>query len=141
MIRNALTRAMWTLNTGMGHLFQMHPGWLSEWLFTGPPPSSFLTRGQLRNSGKTLLGPLLQQWGERKQVTDPLACFLRGVVSCSLCGVRVRVCPEVRLEGQRRWFALPFDDVEYGEHTKYPAFAPDILFLLPTLHKWQLGSF
>ena len=141
MIRNALTRAMWTLNTGMGHLFQMHAGWLSEWLFTGPPPSSFLTRGQLRNSGKTLLGPLLQQWGERKQVTDPLACFLRGVVSCSLCGVRVRVCPEVRLEGRRRWFALPFDDVEYGEHTKYPAFAPDILFLLPTLHKWQLGSF
>ena len=60
------------------------------------------------------------------------------MVSCSLCGVRVRECPEVRLEGRCRWFALPFDDVEYGEHTQYVAFAPGILFLLPTLHKWQL---
>ena len=59
-------------------------------------------------------------------------------MSCSLCGVRVRECPEVRLEGRCRWFALPFDDVEYGEHTQYVAFAPGILFLLPTLHKWQL---
>ena len=51
------------------------------------------------------------------------------------------MCPEVRLEGWRRWLALPFDGVGYGEHTQYPAFVPDTLVLFPILHKWQLGSF
>ena len=53
-----------------------------------------LIRGQTRNSGKALLGYLLQQGAER--TNNRLPCLLTEVrVSWSFSGMRVVVCPEV----------------------------------------------
>ena len=59
-----------------------------------------LIRDQTRNSGKALLGPLLQQ-GEREQATGSLARFLGVGVGAagSLYGGEVVVCPGVGPEG------------------------------------------
>ena len=59
----------------------------------------------------------------------------------SLYGVRVGVCPGVGPEGWLRCFAHRFAGIERWGHVQYPAFAPDTLFLLPALQKWQLGFF
>ena len=85
--------------------------------------------------------PLLQQGG-LKQVTGSLAHSLpeEGQAG-SLCGVRVGVCPRVGLEGWLSCFAHPLGGVECRGHEQYPAFAPDLLFLLPALQKRQLGVF
>ena len=45
-----------------------------------------------------------------------------------------------RLEGWLRWSTHLFGGVECRRHAQYPAFAPNTLFLLPTLQKYQLGS-
>ena len=50
-----------------------------------------LTRGQTRNSGKALLGPLLQQWGARTSYRFPcsLAPLVGGKWAGSLYGVSI----------------------------------------------------
>ena len=68
-----------------------------------------LIRGQQRNPGKALLGPVLQQ-GDWEQTTRSLVCSFpegRGRQACSLYGVRGGVCPGLRPEGCLRWFAHP----------------------------------
>ena len=49
------------------------------------------------------------------------------------------MCPGVGLEGWLRCFAHPLGGVECREHARFPAFAPNALFLLPALQKWQLS--
>ena len=44
---------------------------------------------------------------ERKQVTDSFVCSPKRGQTHSLYGVRVEVCPGVRLEGWLRWSAHP----------------------------------
>ena len=73
--------------------------------------------------------------GEREQVTVSLARSPRRGRAGSLYGVRVGVCPGVEL----RWFAHPFGGAVRRGHAQYPAFAPNTLFLLRALQKWQLG--
>ena len=51
------------------------------------------------------------------------------------------MCSEVRLEGWLRWFANPLGGIECRGHTKYAVFAPNTLFLLWVLPKWQLDFF
>ena len=60
-----------------------------------------------RSSGKALLGLMCWQPGgrERKQVTDSFVCSPKRGQTHSLYGVRVEVCPGVRLEGWLRWSA------------------------------------
>ena len=100
---------------------------------------SKLIRGRTRNSGKALLGPLFQQRGVRTSNVFPCSVPKGGGRAGSLCGVRVGVYPEVRLEGWRRWSAPPFGGVESRGHVQDPAFAPNTLLLLPALPKWPLG--
>ena len=68
---------------------------LGEWYwsrFLALPNQLKLTRGQTRNSGKTLLEPLMQwKLGDPKQVIDSFACSLSRAQACSLNGVRVGV--------------------------------------------------
>ena len=105
----------------------------------GLPQSIEIARGQTRNSGKAYGDPCCSRV-EREQSTGFLAplCPERGWAG-SLYGVRVEVCPGVRLEGWLRWSAHPFGGVVCREHAQYPAFAPDTLLFLPVLQKWQLG--
>ena len=86
-----------------------------------------LTRDQTRNSGKALLGPLLQQ-GEREQATGSLACSfsLSGGTSLFLILGEGRGVSRNRLEGWLRWYWVQ------GAHA-VPC------FLLWALQKWQLG--
>ena len=51
------------------------------------------------------------------------------------------MCLGVRPEGRLRCFSHPLGGVECRGCAQYPAFAPDTLFLLPALQKWQLGFF
>ena len=92
--------------------------------------------------GKTLLGLLLQpRRDENKQHVPLLAHSLRWGQTCSLHRVRVGVCPGVRPEKWFRWFAHLLCGVEGGGLAQYPAFAPNTLYLLHALQKWQWGSF
>ena len=56
----------------------------------------------------------------------------------SLQGLRVGVCPGVRLEERLRLLAQPFGGILCRGHVQYPALAPDTLFLLQALQKGQL---
>ena len=58
-----------------------------------------LIKGQTRNAGKALLGPLLQQGGARTDNRFPCSPFVKAGRAGSLHGVRVEVFPGVRLEG------------------------------------------
>ena len=49
------------------------------------------------------------------------------------------MCPGFGREGRLRCFAHPLGGVVCRGHAQYPAFAPDTLFLLQALQKWQLG--
>ena len=49
------------------------------------------------------------------------------------------MCPGVGPEGWLRCFAHPLGGVVCRGHAQYPVFAPDTLFLLQALQKWQLG--
>ena len=51
------------------------------------------------------------------------------------------MCLGVRPEGRLRCFSHPLGGVEFSGRAQYPAFAPDTLFLLQALQKWQLGGF
>ena len=51
------------------------------------------------------------------------------------------MCPGVELEGLLRWFAHPLGGVVCRGHVQYPAFAPNTLFFLLALQKWQLSIF
>ena len=102
-----------------------------------------LIRGQTRNSGKALLGPLLQQGGSGNKQQVPLlvrspggqgvvSLFLiwgegRGVARGPARGVAQVFCPPLR------WWCVQ------GACVQYPAFAPDALLLFQALQKWQLG--
>ena len=85
-------------------------------------------------------GPLLQQMGE--QATVSLACSPpEGRQAYFLYGVRVGVCPGVRAEGWLRCFAHPLEGGVCRAHAQYPAFTPDMLFLLPGSSKLAVGFF
>ena len=79
----------------------------------------------MRNSGKALLGPLLQQGGASTYNKFPrwLAPWGVGGEPCSLYGVRVGVCPVVGSEEWLRWFAHPLSGGVCRGHAQYPAFA------------------
>ena len=97
-------------------------------------------RGQTRNSDKALLELLLQQWGVGTSNRFPSLLAPREWGRAgSLYGVRVGVCPGVRLAGWLRWSAHPFGGVVCRGRAQYPAFAPNPLLLLLALQKWQLG--
>ena len=70
-----------------------------------------LIRGQTRNSGKALLGPLLQQEGMKTSNRFPHSLH-KGGGADSLYGVRVGarvgLGPEVMPEEWLRWSAHPF---------------------------------
>ena len=55
-----------------------------------------------------------------------------------LYAVRVGVCPRVELEGWLRCFAHPSGGVVCRGHAQYRAFAPNVLFLVQALQRWQL---
>ena len=104
------------------------------------PQSIELARDQTGNSGKVLLGPLLQQKGEPEQTTLSLACLLpKQRQTSSLLAGRVVVCLGVQLEGWLGCFAYPLGGGVCRGHVQYPAFAPNTLFLLQASQKWQLG--
>ena len=66
-----------------------------------------LMRGPRGNSGKAVLGLLLQQGGVRTSNRFPCSLFHKVGRAVSLGRVRVGVCPGVRQEGWLRWFAHP----------------------------------
>ena len=82
-----------------------------------------------KNSGKALLGSVLQQGGVR---TNNRLCLPEpwGGWAHSLCGVRVGLCPGVRTEEWFRWFNAPSVPWVQGAHVvlylcSWPlAFAP-----------------
>jgi len=90
------------------------------------------------NSGKALLGPLLQQGEARTNTRFPCLLPPRGVWwAVSLNRARVGVCPGSGSRGLRS-FAQPRGDV-WEEHVQCLTFAPDTMFLLQVLQKWLLG--
>ena len=103
--------------------------------FLAFPNQQKLIGNQRRNSGKPLLGLLLQQEGVKTSNRSPCLLPEWGGAG-SLYGVRVGAGPGIRLEG---WFAHPFGRGMCRGHVQYPAFAPGTLFLLLALQKWQLG--
>ena len=116
--------------------------------FLAFPSQQKLTRGQTRNSGKALQGPLVSAGrGKNKQHIPLLACLLPdGWVSLFLIwggwgrgelGGR----PGVRLEAWLRCLAHPLGGVECKGHAQCPAMAPGTLLLLQTLKKWRMGFF
>ena len=92
-------------------------------------------RGQTRDSGETLLGPLLQQ-REQEQTTGSLACLLPDVGGVggggSLYGVRVRVCSGSGWRGGLGGPPAPLVVLSAGG-----VCSPLLLF--QALQKWQLG--
>ena len=60
-------------------------------------------------------------------------------VGSSLDGVRVEVCPGVRLERWFRWFPHTFVELSAGARELYPAFAPQNPVFAPNSSEWQLG--
>lgn len=96
-----------------------------------------LIRGQKRNSGKSLLGPLLQQWGVRPSNRFPYLLTPRHGAPDSLCGARVGVHIEVRPERWHRWLPTALLVLSAGDmHSN--------LLLLPTpcfcLRPFRSGS-
>ena len=51
------------------------------------------------------------------------------------------MCPGVRPEAGLGCLAHPLGGAVCRRHAQYPAFAPNTLFLLPVLQKWQLFLF
>ena len=93
-------------------------------------------QGSPRNSGMALWGPCCSR-GVRTDSRFP--CLLHEVGQLhSLQGLRVGVCPGVRLEERLRLLAQPFGGILCRGHVQYPALAPDTLFLLQALQKGQL---
>ena len=96
-----------------------------------------------RNSGKALLG-LLCQLQEGAKTRNRFSHLLPGAGAGQggqahpLYGVRVGVCPGVRLEGGLGDLPTPLWCWVLGA-CPAPCFAPNTQFLLPALHKWQLG--
>ena len=85
-----------------------------------------LIGGQARNSGKALLGSLLQQhFPAEDEQPFPL---LLGLVSWG----EGSGGPRVGREGWLRWSAHPFGGAVCREHVQH-------LLLLPAFQKWQLG--
>ena len=85
----------------------------------------------MRNSGKALLGLVLQYKGTK--INNRFPCSLpEGGQAVPLIGVRVEAGPGVRLEEWLGKFTHPLGGAVCRVHVQYPAFAP-------TPQKWQLG--